>query len=355
MGKPREVCISLYKAARRSDLASATQLAMTSSMKPACLILAAALCLPSARADALSDAEREALLQKLEEMRSDADSKVDARYRAAIAAYQAAMSSDQAAIDLYLNCVEKVNFKDRQRKNSDFRNWKRSEAEKLSDPGMGLALRLQLRWLILTLRAASEKTERDQLLSGVREVVDAIVNDTEKLKNQRQILDQSAASSLFARAYEIGEVKVDNWVFSPGQIGDIYEKILLPPLRSARNTDSLRSAWLRRISQETRIRELLSGQGPENGEKRRIGMANNMRGPELDQFMSEAVPELQWSMEIDLYRHGDQRNAAVRMLGHLEKNLGHPSARKWTAEFIGLLSGKDESAAPAGAVGESPS
>jgi hypothetical protein len=323
-------------------------------MKPTCLILAAALSLSSAHADVLSAAEREALLQKLEEMRADAESKVDARYRAAIAAYQAAMASDDAAMELYLNCVEKVNFKDQQRKNADFREWKRREADRLSDPAIGLALRLQLRWLILTLRAASEKTERADLTSGVREVVDTIVTDAEKLKNQRQILDQSAVSSLFARAYEIGEVKVSDWVFSPGQIGEVYEKILLPPLRASRQADSLRSAWIRRIQQEIRLREFLPEERDEGG-KRRIGMANDMRSPGYEQFIANTVPELQWSMEMDLFRHGDERNSALRMLAHLEKNLGHKSARKWATEFAMLLRGEDAETAPPAAAGQPPS
>jgi hypothetical protein len=43
------------------------------------------------------------------------------------------------------------------------------------------------------------------------------------------------------------------------------------------------------------------------------------------------------------------------MLAHLEKNLGHKSARKWTTEFSGLLSGKDEETAPSTPEGQSPS
>jgi hypothetical protein len=327
---------------------------MNYPMKPTSLILAAILCLPSARAEDLSDVEREALLQKLEELRDNANSQVDARYRAAIAAYQAAMASDATAMELYLNCVEKVNFKDQQRKSSDFREWKRREEERLSDPGIGLALRLQLRWLILTLRAASEKTDRSQLVSGVREVVDAHVTDAEKLRNQRQILDQSAVSSLFARAYDIGEVKVNDWVFSPSQIGEIYDKILLKPLRSARQVDALRSAWLRRISQETRIQEFMPEQEREENGKRRIGMADAMRGREFEIFIADVVPQLQWKMEMDLFRHGDERDAAVRMLGHLERNLGHKSAREWTTEFTTLLSGKDAETAPVNPDGQSP-
>jgi hypothetical protein len=323
---------------------------MNTAMKPILVAMAVAMSLTSAHAEVLTPAEREALLQRLEEMKTNAESKVDARYRAAIAAYQNAVASDEAAMELYLNCVEKVNFKDQQKKNADFREWKRREEEKLSEPGLGLALRIQLRWLILTLRAASEKSDRDQLVSGARDVVDGIVNEAEKLKNQHQVISQSAVSSLFARAYELGEVKAENWVFSPGQIGEIYDKILLPPLRSARQPELLRTAWLRRISQETRMQEFLpsqkdNGNGNGNG-KRRIGMADDMHGPELEQFIAETVPELQWTMEVDIFRNGDERNSAVRMLTHLEKNLGHKSARKWAAELTELLNNKDAPPAP---------
>ncbi len=329
------------------------QPAMNSLMKPACLVLTLALGIQSARADALSPAEREALLQKLEELRSNADSQVDARYRAAIAAYQAAMDSDEAAIGLYLNCVEKLNFEDQQKKSSDFREWKRRESERLSDPGLGMALRLQLRWLILTLRAASANTDRQQLVPAAREVVDAIVNEAEKLKNQQQILDQPVVSSLFARAYRIGEVKVEDWALSPGRIGEIYEKILLPPLRSPQQLDALRTAWLRRISQETRLQEFMPRQ--QDPGKRRIGMADAMRGPELDLFIAEQVPEMQWSMEMDLFRHGDERDAAVRMLAHLERHLGHKSAREWATAFTALLSGKDAKTPAPAPNGQPPS
>jgi hypothetical protein len=318
---------------------------MNRAMKPVMLLVVGSFLLTLAHANPLSDADREALLQRLEEIRANADSKVDARYRAAIAAYQAAMSSEQAAIDLYLNCVEKVNFKDQQRKPSEFREWKRKESDNLSDPGMGMALRLQLRWLVITLRAASEKTERAQLLTSVREVVDALVRDADKLKNQSQFLNQSVTSSLFARAYDLGEVEVDNWAFAPGQIGQIYEQILFPPLRSARQVDALRSAWLRRISQETRLQEFLPAVQRDGG-NRRIGIASAMRGPERDRFIAEVVPGLQWNMETDLFKHGDQQGAATRMLAHLERNISHKSSMQWVTEFAELLSGKGAAIAP---------
>ena len=42
---------------------------------------------------------------------------------------------------------------------------------------MRLALRHQLRWLILTLQAASEKPDRAKLAADAQEIVDAIFRD----------------------------------------------------------------------------------------------------------------------------------------------------------------------------------
>lgn len=175
---------------------------MTPPMRVHVLLLCAALSLNSARAEILTDADRETLLENLEKLRESANSKVDAKFRVALAAFREAIASDDAAISLYLNCMEKVNFEDQQKKSADFREWKRNEADKLADPGLRLALRQQLRWLVLTLQAASEKADRAKLAVEAQEIVDSISRDPAKLKNQEAVLNQAVTSSVFARAYE---------------------------------------------------------------------------------------------------------------------------------------------------------
>ena len=315
---------------------------MRSRMRTFALCMIPLLALSQARAQTLSPADREALLERLEKMREDATSKVDARFKAAIAAYTNAAGSDEAAMDLHLNCIRKVDFEDQQKKESDFREWKRKEADKLSAPGRGIALRLQLRWLILTLRAASSKTERDQLLPSVQEIADVIARDADRLRQHRQILHQAVTSSAFARAYEITGVEVENWPLSPSNIAEIYDKILLPPLRRPDRLEALRSAWVRRIQGEIAIEQASVGDDDSGG--RRNG--GTSRADDYQRFMAETLPELQWQMEIDLFKNGDEQGAAMRMLGHLEKYISHKSARKWTAELKNILN--PPQAAPAG-------
>lgn len=299
------------------------------------LLVCSALTLHPARAENLSDADRESLLEQLDKLRDNADSKLDARFRLAMAAYRNALASDDAAIDLYLNCMEKVNFEEQQKKAADFREWKRKEAEKLSDPGLRVALRYQLRWLILTLQATSEKADRKKLAAEAQEIVDGIFRDLEKLKNQEEILNKPVTSTIFATAYDISGVKVEKWPLSPVQLEQVYEDVLLPPFRISNRVNELRDAWIKRIQQEGVKSDQWTG-----GERshKRIGMASAMQSPAHEKFLSETQPKLQWDMELDLFRHGDQSNAAIRMLTHLEKHINHSSARLWSDQFKSLLS-----------------
>jgi hypothetical protein len=310
---------------------------MNPAMRVPILLVCAAISLNSARADALSDADRESLLENLEKLRESANAKVDARFRVALAAFREAIGSDDAAIELYLNCMEKVNFEDQQKKPADFREWKRKEAEKLSDPGLRLALRQQLRWLVLTLQAASEKTDRAKLAVDAQEIVDSIFRESGKLKNQQAILNQAVTSSVFARAYDINSAKVEKWALSPVQLGQVYDQILLPPYRNPSRLGELRATWIKRIQQEGMKMEHWSENDRKPKDEKRIGMASAAQSPEYEKFLAETQPKLQWEMELDIFRQGDESAAALRMLAHLEKHLSHPAARGWGEEFEALL------------------
>ena len=316
---------------------------MTCAMRALAIVWTSLLVISPAGAQTLSSADREALLEKLDDLRANADSRVDERFRMAIAAYRAASASDQAAAEFHLDCIEKVNFKDQRKKNSEFREWKRKEAEKLSAPGLGLALRLQLNWLALTLRAASQKADRESLLPEVQQIMDAIVRDAEKLKEHQQILNQAVNSSFYAKAYDLGNINVERWPLAPGQLGQIYDQILLPPLRKPDRVAALRAGWTKRIQQEMAIKE--SWTAASDPASKKIGTADALRSPAYELFLADTLPELQWQMELDLFKSGDEQAAALRILSHLEKNIGHKSARAWAAEFSKLLN-PAETAAP---------
>lgn len=303
-------------------------------MKTQLLAVACAAITSASNAEYLSDADREALLEKLENIQKEADSRVDARFRVAISAFRTAMSSNDAAIDLYLNCEEKVNFTDMKKKSSDFRDWRRKNAEMLSDSGFKMALRQQLRWLVLTLEAASEDPDRDQLAAEASKIVDSIFSQAEDLAEHRKVLEAGVTSSVFARAYDIKGIEVKEWPLSPIQIEAVYDQVLLPPLRRPDRISSLKTAWTKRMLQEEAKVKHWTGKVQERGQDPDETAAYEI-------FVTERVPQLRWDCEMDMFKAGDQRGAAMRMLEHIDKNISHKSAPKWTSDFVGLLQGKE--------------
>jgi hypothetical protein len=117
------------------------------------------------------------------------------------------------------------------------------------------------------------------------------------------------------------------------QLDAVYRQVVFPPLQSSGRYDALRAAWIKRIRQEQiKIEEWhSSGQN-----EKRLGMASRTT-PELDRFQEETLPELQWQMELDLFQSGDERDAARRMLAHIQKHLSHRSSRAWADAFKNLL------------------
>jgi len=319
---------------------------MQPNMRVPILLAGSVFLIHSIHAETLSDADREALLDNLEKLKENVESKSDGRIRTAIAAFRSAMGSDDAAKELYLNCTKRVNFEDQQRKAQDFREWERRESERISGPGFAGALRLQLRWLVLTLEAAPEKADRSKLLGEAQQVVDGIFSNSEKLKGQEATLLQPVTSTVFARAYEVSHVKADGWPLSPVQLEEVYSQLFLPPLRKPSSLPELRATWLKRIQQESAKAEYLSigqgGQGGQRGERddRRGGAGDTAQAAAYAKFLEETVPKLQWEMEVDMFRSGDESGAAVRMLAHLQKYIAHPSAREWGQQFKDLLKPK---------------
>lgn len=336
---------------------------MTCAMRILAILIVAALTVSAARSETLSAADREALLENLDKLRDAAFSKVDARFRTAMAAYHEAMVSDDATLELYMKCIEKVNFIDQQKKTSEFLDWKRKDEvkEQHSDSAFRLALRYQLRWLALTLQASSEKANFKTLAADAQDIVDGIFRDADKLAGQEKVLQGSVTSSEFAKAYEIGDLKKDKWPLSPINLEEIYGTIVFPPLRNPARVAALRAAWIKRIQQEgIKIEEWSlntkvlpkgkndRGKNDKGKSEHRIGMAADLKAPEYDKFVIEQQPELQWQMEVDLFRNGDESASALRMLAHLEKYIAHKSARKWGEEFRNLL--KPQAAPPTAAV-----
>lgn len=296
-----------------------------------------------AEAEPLSDSDRIALLEKLEKIEKASDDRVSGLYRRAIQDYKAAIRSDDATMDLYLKCYEKVRFDNEKKKTQEFREWKRSNKDRLNSGSMRMALRHQLSWLLLSIEAARREGDVSELGNRAMTHIDQIFSNAEKLKDHRNILNQNALGSVFAQAYKLN-IKVKDWPKSALDMAQIFDKVVMPPLRDSGNYSGLRSAWNRRISYEGQMHEKWS-----NHKSKTVGKKDAMRAPAYEKFLTETRPKLLWEMEMDCFESGDERTSALRMLKHLETYITHKDEPQWIKDFQTLIQPEEE----AGSEGDS--
>lgn len=311
------------------------------NVKPTILFCLAVLTLPlGAKPERLSPIDAELLLKKLKDLQEGSNKRIQARYKTAHSAFRSAASSDSAAHDLYLKCIEKVQFEDEKKKASAFRDWKRRHKERGDSPEFRRALRHQLSWLLLTLEAASEPEKIPALGTKALERIDRIFQDAKALEGEEGRLRRSVLSSVYASAYGIGGLQLENWPTSPLNLDEVYEDLILPPLRKPTKIEELRKAWQKRILHEGSVHTEFG--------RRRKGLVDRQDNPvELDRFLVETRPQMTWDMEVDLFKAGDQKGAAVRMLGHIEKFNSHKSSPEWIADFRSLVEGPSGKKKPA--------
>lgn len=113
----------------------------------------------------------------------------------------------------------------------------------------------------------------------------------DSLEPYQSVLNQSVTSTVFAQAYNISGIEIENWALSPGQIPAIYDKIILPPLRRIDRIELLKAAWQKRMSQEGELAEKWSNEKASGG--------LNARSPAYEKFITESLPDLRWNAEVD--------------------------------------------------------
>lgn len=283
------------------------------------------------RGDRLSPVDVQELLERLEALEGGADTREVGRLGTAYQAFSSAIKSDGAAWDLYAKCVEKVNFEDAGRSSQEFREWKRRSEDRLGEE-FQRTLRHELNWLLLTVEAAKDPDKISELGPKAMERLDQMIKDFPEMGQHKERLSESVLKSEYALTYGLGGIELKDWPLAPLKIEEVYEQLILPPLRNPKSVEKLRSAWMRRIEQES-----LMAVPQEDDPGRR-----SKRSVKTELFVIERRPELLWEMEVDVFKSGDQRGAAVRMVEHIKKYLGHKSEGKWIEEFKKLIDPKSE-------------
>ncbi len=284
----------------------------------------------------LAEGERAKVMKRLDVIEGVSNDRISGLYKRALQDYRAAVNSDSDTMELYLKCIEKVNFEDKHRKSSDFREWKDRNKEELRSGSLRVALRHQLIWLMLSIEAASSDGNITDMADKAMAHIDNVFEHADQLTEHQNVLNKNATSSIFAQAYEL-DIKIKDWPKSSLDIANIYDKLVMPPLRSTSNIETLRKAWDKRIEH--------SGLKVEKWVKKtssRVGTKDGIRPPEVEKFLQETKPELLWAKEKDCFAIGDEQRAANNMLKILEGYVTHKKAPSWITEMRGLIAAEEE-------------
>jgi len=253
---------------------------------------------------------------------------------AAVDAIREAAAADTKAVALWIESVRETEFREKDKKEAEFRAWREAQGRRLSDPGAAGALRLHLHYLLLTIRATTVATDEDraELLTSLLAYLDELSRaDKEVLKN-RLALDTSVLATPIARRYKL-DITVrppEGWTVTPGNLEAIYEMSILPYLREKKDAARLQTAWTRRLQQEA---AMVATQNSEF-------VSKNHR--------EVIVPGLEWAQARDLHRAGAP-GATGKMLQIIQQNQAHKNAPVWIKELKSLLTGGAAEPGKAGA------
>jgi hypothetical protein len=274
-------------------------------------------------ADPLSQVEKEALTERLQNIREKIEKTLGSRINSIIETYRDAMVSDSVAYDFFLKCKEKVATENDGMTIHQFRAWKNQMDESLKKKSFRIGLRHQLAWAILTLKAAANPDKITQLSSECLTSLDSFYEQAELMEGEQG--DVASGGALFLRAYHVENLKAPEWPSSQMQIAEVYNKVIMPSLRSSDKVSSLRNAWDARIRHEglkTKYFTISRGLGQDKIREGDLELV-------LKNFREERLPDLLWQKELDLFRLGDQKSSALKMLKIIEENPAHIKSVDW--------------------------
>lgn len=297
----------------------------------------------------LGEHDRTAIIEAIEALEKKEAPTLGSRRQQAMAALRQAITSEENAVDLYLRCTKTLLFDKQHRKPAEFREWKTRSRDRLKDEGFALSLKHRYMWLLLTLEAAPlDPEKRSQLLGAkAQAAMVALASDAPLLGNRIKFLQEPALQGLVAKTYGLqhlalnpekptgdGSEVAPKWPEASLPIGEVFQNVVLPAARVERDFVALREAWQIRLKCERAYAEgLIFGETEEDDRK---------DNGDFDTFVTEKQPALLWSMHVDLFRSGDEKDSAVAMLEHLKANISHPESANWIKQFKELVNESQE-------------
>ncbi len=274
----------------------------------------------------LTTTEKAHMLETVKGMKGNLKETLHSKHATAMSAFRSASSTNASTYEFYLKCYKEINFTRKGARGSEYRDWKSKNKDLLSSREHSTVRRLQLKFLILTIKAAqiTEEKDKEKLVPELITLMDNCLSAYPHLGKAKRILHSEASGSAFAQVYNLQPTldTLKNWPRSPIDISGIYEFTILPIYRSPERVKELTAAWDKRISQEIIL----------------VLAADSIEA-ERD-FTYKTLPILNWAKCLDLLRAGKTRVALTSMVTLVRNNPKHERIDAWLDELQGYLSGE---------------
>lgn len=310
---------------------------------------------PASAPAKLTEAQVSNVLSQLQELEKSILAQRNSNLSSILAKLNDAISSDQAAVKFYTDCDVLVNSERkegtkaeaRQRAEQIERAMDRSKAKgggggggANNDEGeTGLALRLGLRYLILTLEAHEAKEDDfKKMAPKLQAYIQDLVASAPKLKGRamNNLIRVGGNGSPVVEAFQLDRfLNTQHWSRSPVDFGSIYEQTLFYIAEEENAKDSLPALYDGRINSEAAFRK------------------EQMPAPEYALWLQNEFPALRWARAMYLYKKGSSPIQAMGdMLKVIKEFPGHADAPRWVAELRSVVN--ESSAVPATSAADNP-
>lgn len=262
----------------------------------------------------------DAVLKELQQIKDTRENSIKNQLGQVLQTVNSAASNGGAALDLYLQAQFATQFDGQSHEKTQFQEWKKKEADKLKSKSFQEALRLYLIYLSLTLQSSSGVKTAD-LIPHLVGYTTQVLSEADFLADGNELMKKALGESIIVRGLGVNLNPAAEWVMIPGNIDEMYQKVILPELREKKDPAAV-EYWSRKIDRES------------------DASASSKRNFDADRFAKTRKPTLLWNRAKEFYLIGYQNRGIAEMLVVIKTYPTHPDAAAWAEQLEQYLGKK---------------
>jgi len=255
----------------------------------------------------------ESVLKELHKIKGTRETSLKTQLYQIYQTVNAASLNGSEAMDLYLQAEFSTQFNGESRDKIQFIDWKKKQSDKLKSKSFKESLRLYLSYLALTLEN-SMGTKIENLIPSLLNYTTQVSSEIEFLDDGNELMKNPLDKSLIVSYLGVTLTPQANWVNTPGNLDDIFQKVILPEFRLKENPLAI-EYWNSQIERESEASQY---------DKRLF---------QADQFATIRKPTLFWNKAREYYLIGQKNRGITEMLAVIKAYPTHPDASAWAAKL----------------------